>query len=94
MSKRCVVFGRTYKRAEYKLHEILGSIDPSEVTQYSRHMFTLKNGDVYRAVGMNDSSRGYKPDCVFVDQEIRLDIFHNIILPCISHKAEPEIKYY
>jgi hypothetical protein len=94
MSKNYIIFGRTYKRAEYKLNEIFKSFDPNEILQRSRNMFSLKNGDVYKAVGTNDSSRGYKPDCVFVDQEISLDIFHNIILPCISHKAESEIKYY
>ena len=94
MSKKYIIFGRTYKRAEYKLREMFESFDPNEILQYSRNMIVLKNGDVYKAVGVDGSSRGHKPDCVFIDREISLDIFHNVILPCISHKTEHEIKYY
>lgn len=90
MKDNIIVYGATKERAINKLHQLLddmrvGDIDNVRKSRYDL-VFSLKNGDVYKAVGANDTARGHKWQYAYIDAAIDRRLVDIVILPSFMPK--------
>ena len=83
-----IIFGLTKERAINKLNEIESFFKNSEIKSRWKYGFELFNGDYYKAEVASETSRGYKCNVLYVDSEISLKLFHNVIKYCIYDEKD------
>lgn len=92
---RILVYGETISASMDKMEEILkqkkDEIHEINKTSYSIEAI-MKDGTLYKTVVANDYARGYKWNYAYIDRNIRIGIFMDIILP--SQHREGSFEYY
>ena len=95
--RRIIVYGKTIKKSQCKLEDILNRIPYNEVKTVKKGRndmeVILKNGDIYTVASGNESAKGFKWNYAYIDREISMDIFNNIILPS-GHLLNGNYEYY
>lgn len=90
MNDNIVVYGATKERAINKLQQILDDMRVGDIDNVRKSrcdlVFSLKNGDVYKAVGANDTARGHKWQYAYIDAAIDSDMIDRVILPSFMPK--------
>jgi len=94
---KILVYGVTRERARSKLQDLLDNFKHGDVNKvskgYNDFVVELKNGDIYKTVTANDSSRGHKWDYAYIDNLIDVELTNNIIMPCFSYKGDLKDSY-
>lgn len=83
-----IIWGKTKEEAIDKMNGILKAYPTFGgasliKTQYKDCVY-YKNGDILRAVGVEDSSKGHRCTYAFISCEISYDAIAYIIMPCIK----------
>lgn len=100
---RGIVYGKTFKRAEAQLQEIVENykkmgIEPESIynIRKSSNSYSVKfpNGDYWIAVGASENSRGRACNIAYIDQDIDDEIIACIIMPTIKSLPYQAYRYY
>ena len=90
--KRVVVVGSTLEIATEKLKEIKDSLDKNEIKLYQKTRLITSDGTEYKAIWLNEQTKGQRYDCVYVEHGIDFELFSTIIQP--MGKFVSEIHWY
>lgn len=95
---RTLVFGLTLERAIKKAEVLVSEVGTENVKRIMKGIYDytieFKNGDYIRAVELVDCSCGQKCNVAYVDRDIGLKCYQEIIMPMIWHYSEDCIKLY
>lgn len=85
MSNGTIIYGSTMKRASEKFDELVKFIKEEDIAELRRSRFTqwlkLKDGSIYKTVVSNSNARGYRWNYAYVDRDIKVGDFIEVILP-------------
>lgn len=85
MNHRIIIYGSTIERANEKFDELVKLVQEEDIVELSRSRFTqclkLRNGSTYQTVASGSSARGYRWDDAYIDRDIKIGEFIDIILP-------------
>lgn len=74
-----------------KLKEIVANYEmaciPAVEVHYTKYRAwaQFENGDIWRVLGANDGSRGYRCNVAYIERSISFDIYRTIICPAMRH---------
>lgn len=92
---RVLVYGATIKTSMDKMEEILKQKENEIHKVQKTTLFieaTMKDGTLYKTVVANDYARGYKWNYAYIDRNISIGTFTDIILP--SQHVGGSFEYY
>ena len=95
-----IVWGKTFTSAIDKLDQIAAQYEQFHIypiriiKSKNEYIITYENRDYWRACCVNTSSRGYKCNISYIDNNIPNEIIETIILPCTTSPPYQGIIYY
>ena len=96
---RGIVYGKTFKRAETKLQEIIENykkigIEPNSIYKNNYYSVEFPNRDDWIAVGASENSHGRTCNIAYIDRDIDIEIIERIIKPTIKSFPYQAYRYY
>lgn len=91
-----IVWGNTQGKAIKKLEEIRKDylLVHLNIVRVGRDFFETENGDIWRAVTVNDSARGYRCNISYIDELIPIEIRNGLIAHATKAYPYQAIHYY
>ena len=95
-----IVWGKTFTSAIDKLDQIVAQYEQLHIypiriiKSKNEYSIVYENGDYWRACLVNTSSRGYKCNISYIDNNIPNEIIKTIILPSTTCLPYQGIIYY
>lgn len=94
---RILIYGATKEIAFLKLESLINNMKYGEINKVLRgrndFIVELKNGDIYKAIGTNDTARGHKWAYAYIDATIDKELIENVIFPSFNQNGKIENSY-
>lgn len=92
-----IVWGNTLDRAIKKLEEIKQNYlnyTKEILVQETKDLFTMSNGDYWKAVKVSTSAKGYKCNISYIDVNIPYQDINTIVIPATTSYPYCGYKYF